>query len=222
VRRLALLLALILLPLAALANDAIAQPMKTMRRVAGKDDRGKYDITWVQLTERFADAAVRARVNADLEKEALSHICRPTDGEYLDAWYEMKVTYLSSHVLGVTTAKFISCGFPNPLHGTWALLYDLRTGERIEVETEVAERRAFRRFVDRRVLANQPRDMPDCTGVYKPPTSYIYILGQRTLDVSQDFPNVIQACGYTTEIPYADIVRFLRPGSALRTLAPGR
>ncbi|MFL5385341.1 MAG: hypothetical protein ACJ8GN_22710 [Longimicrobiaceae bacterium] len=217
-RRSTLFLALSLLALAGSAADAVAQPLTRTRRIAGKDDRGKYEIVWLQLTERFPDAAVRARVNADLEKEALSHICRPTDGEYLEAWYQMKVTYLSAQVLGVSTGMFISCGYPNPLHGTWALLYDLRTGARIEVETEMAERRAFRRFVDRRVLANQPRDPAECKDAYKPPAGYIYIPRQRTLTVIQDYPNVVQACAYDTEIPHADIIRFLRPTSALRTL----
>jgi hypothetical protein len=219
VRRIALLLALSLLPLAALAADCAAQPLTRTQRIAGKDERGKYDITWLQLTERAAGAAVRARVNTDLEKEARSHICRPNDGRNLDAWYEMRVTYLSRHVLGVSAAEFISCGGPSPSHGTRALLYDLRTGSRIEVETEMAERRAFRRFVDRRVFANLPRDAGECADVYKQGTwGYIYILNARTLAVSQDYPNVVKACGYATDIPHADIVRFLRPTSALRTL----
>ncbi|MFL5541186.1 MAG: hypothetical protein ACJ8J0_19520 [Longimicrobiaceae bacterium] len=204
--------------LALTASEAAAQPMTRTLRIAGKDARGKYDVSWLQLTERFPDAAVRARVNADLEKEARSHICLPNEGENLAAEFQMKVTYLSPHVLGVSTFEFITCGGPNPSHGTRALLYDLRTGGRIEVEAEMAERRAFRRFVDGRVLANQPRDPAECKDAYAVTTGYIYILKQRTLSVTQDYPNVIQACAYETEIPHADIIRFLRPTSALRTL----
>jgi len=218
-RRLALLIALYLLSLVGAAADCAAQPMTRMLRTGGKDQRGKYDIMWLQLTGRFAYAAVRARVNADLEKEARSHICPANAGEYLGSEFSMKVTYLSPYLLGISTFEFSTCGGASPVHGTRALLYDLRTGRRIEVENEMADTRAFRRFVDARVFASQPGDAGECADAYKSGTGYIYILNARTLSVTQDYPNVIMACGYTTEIPHADIIRFLEPGSPLRTLA---
>jgi len=217
-RRLTLLLALCLLALTATV-DCVAQGMTTTRRIRGNDRRGKYDIAWLRLTERFADAVVRARVNRDLEHAARSHICPADAGRFLESEFSMEVTYLSPRVLGVSTFEFSFCGGANPTHGTRGLLYDLRAGRRIEVENQVADPRAFRRFVDRRVLATKPRDAGECadTDTW---TSYIYILKERDLSVTQDLPNVIMACAYETLIPHADLIPFLEPGSPLRTLAP--
>jgi len=222
-RRSALLLPLCLLSLAAFHGDCVAQPTTRTVRIAGKDQRGKYDISWLQLTTRFP-GPVRARVNTDLEKEARAHICPANTGEHLDAEFSMKLTYLSPDLLGVSTAEDSFCGGAHPVHGTRGLLYDLRTGARLEVEQEMARAEAFRRFVDRRVLAARPSDTSEeCAEVNKQQSwGYIYILEPRGLSVTQDYPNVIMACGYTTDIPYADIIPFLKPSSALRTLVPSR
>jgi hypothetical protein len=136
----------------------------------------------------------------------------------------MKVTYLSPRLLGVSYFEFITCGLAHPVHGTRGLLYDLRTGARLEVEREMAAPRAFRRFVDRRVQAARPSDAPEeCAGSYKERSwGYIYIFAPRSLSVTQDFPNVSMACGYTIDIPYADIIPFLKRDSPLQTLVPNR
>ncbi len=224
-RRISILLALPLLALAASADVSAAQPgMTTVRRIHGNDQRGKYDIAWVRLTERFSNAVVRARVNADLEREARSRICDPDPQRVrsLAAEFEMEVTYLSARLLGIRTTEFVSCGGAHPTHGPGALLYDLRTGRQLAVENQVADPEAFGRFVARRALAARPRNPGECAGAYTldplGQTGYIYLLKSRTLTAIQDYPHVMKACAYETEIPYADIVRFLKPGSPLRTL----
>jgi hypothetical protein len=211
-----------LLSLAVFRGDCAAQPMTRVRRIAGNDRRGKYEITWLQLTERFANPVVRARVNADPEKEARSHLCPPNAGEHLDVSFEMKVTYLSPRLFGISTGEDSFCGGAHPVHGTRGLLYDLRTGTRLDVEREMVNAGAFRRFVDRRVRAARPSDAPECADAYDHGEGYIYILRERTLSVTQDFPNVIMACAYTTEIPHADLIPFLKPNSPLRTLVARR
>jgi hypothetical protein len=227
-RRFSFALVLSLLALAASAAPCAAQPMTRVQRIHGNDRHGKYDITWVRLTERFADRAVRARVNADLEREARTHICDPDPERTrsLEAEFEMKVTYLSPRLLGISTAEDSFCGGAHPIHGPGALLYDLRTGRRLTVEAEMTDPRAFRRFVARRALAAAPRDAGECASEYTAEalagTGYIYVLKDRTLTATQDYPNVIMACGYATDIPYADILRFVKPGSPLRTLAARR
>jgi hypothetical protein len=231
-RRVSILLALSLLALAASADVLAAQQqgMTRAQRIRGNDHRGKYDIAWVRLTERFSNAAVRARVNADLEREARSHICdRAPNAEqlrYYEAEYAMEVTYLGPRLLGIKAFRFLTCGGPSPSKGTTALLYDLRTGRRLTVEDEMADPRAFRRFVARRVLAARPHDAGECADLYTledlTRTGYIYLVTARTLQASQDYPNVVQACGYDVDIAWADVVRFLKPGSPLRTLVPGR
>ncbi|HEU4557521.1 MAG TPA: hypothetical protein VFS20_06715, partial [Longimicrobium sp.] len=101
-RRTFLVFALSLLTLAASMDVAAAQRgMTTIRRTQGSDARrGKYSVAWVQLTQRFANAPVRARVNADLEREARRHICEadpdPRRARNFDATYGMEVTYLSA------------------------------------------------------------------------------------------------------------------------------
>ncbi|HEX9939205.1 MAG TPA: hypothetical protein VGB15_18830 [Longimicrobium sp.] len=229
-RRISILLTLPLLALAASAGDCVAQGMTRVQRIQGSDQRGRYDIAWVRLTERFPNAAVRARVNADLEREARSHICdRAPDRErrrHYEAEYEMKVTYLSPRLLGISTREFISCGGAHPNHGPGALLYDLRTGRQLVVENQVADPEAFGRFVARRALAARPRNPGECVDAYTldplGETVYIYLLKNRTLTAIQDYPHVMKACAYETEIPHADIVRFLKPGSPLRALVVRR
>lgn len=218
-RRLTLALAMTLS--VSTAVDAAAQGMTATRRIRGDDARGKFDVAWVRLTERFPDAAVRARVNRDLEREARSHICRPGDGRHLEAEFSMEVSYRSARLLGVSTFEFVYCGGAYPTHGTRGLMYDLRTGRRLEVEQEVADSAAFVRFRDARVETARPDDTEDCPhpGEYH---SYIYILKPGNLSVTQDFPNVIQACAYETLIPHADLIRYLKPASPLRALVASR
>jgi len=221
-RRLPILLSLCLLALAATVADGAAQGMTTTRRIRGNDQRGKFDIAWLQLTQRFPNAAVRARVNRDLENEARSRICPAGAGQHLESEFSMEATYLSPRLLGVSTFEFSFCGGAHPTHGTRGVLYDLRTGRRIEVENEMADLRAFRRFRDRRVRAVRPRDPGECADTYDGDTGYIYILKNRNLSVTQDFPNVIMACAYETLVPHADLVPFLKPASPLRALAVRR
>jgi hypothetical protein len=231
-RRLSIL-ALSLLTLAAWPAVVAAQQqgMTTVRRTQGTSaQRGKWNVAWVQLTPRFANATVRARVNADLEREARRHICEPESDprqvRYYDAAYQSEVTYLGPRLLGVRTYYNMNCGGPYPAYGVNALLYDLRTGRRLEVEGEMADARAFRRFVARRALAARPPGGGQCAEMYTleelTETSYVYILGNRGLTAEQQYPHVIQSCGYETRIPHADIVRFLKPGSPLRALVPRR
>jgi hypothetical protein len=223
-RRFLLLLSISPLLLTARAGAAQAT---TVRSIEGNDQRGKYEISWVRLADGAADAAVRRRVNADLEREAKSHACDPEpDPERrrdLEAWYEMEVTYRSPRLLGIRTLMELWCGGASPSSGPGALLYDLRTGRRIELEEEMADPGAFRRFVARRALAAAPSEPAECVELYTleqlAGTSYVYTLNARGLTASQSYPRVINACGYDTEIPYADVVRFVKPGSPLKSLA---
>jgi len=224
-----LLLCLAPLILAAWTRAGAAQAT-TSRSIEGQDERGKYDIAWVRLADGAADPAVRRRVNAELEREARSHLCDPEPDlerrRHLESWYEMEVTFRSPRLLGIRTRMDIWCGGASPSNGPGSLLYDLRTGRRIELEEEMADPRAFRRFVARRALAAAPRDAPECAELYTleqlAATGYVYVLNARSLTASQSYPRVVMACGYDTEIPYADVIRFVKPGSPLRSLAPRR
>jgi hypothetical protein len=214
--------------LLAVGSRAGAAQATTVRSIEGQDERGKYHVTWVRLAEGAADPVARRAVNADLEREARAHVCDaeadPERRRYLEAWYEMEVTYRSPRLLGIRTLMELWCGGASPSSGPGLLLYDLRTGRRIEVESEMADPRAFRRFVARRALAAAPGDAGECGELYTleqlARTGYVYALDARGLTATQDYPRVMMACGYDTEIPYADIMRFVKPGSPLRTLAP--
>ncbi|HKP74145.1 MAG TPA: hypothetical protein VJT67_01320, partial [Longimicrobiaceae bacterium] len=183
-----------------------------------------YDLQWIALTERFANAAVRARVNADLEREARQRLCRPGDGpvEQLSSEFEMRVTHLDARLLAVATGQFVSCGGLSPNHMPTALLFDLRTGRRIDVEREMANPTAFRRYVARRAAANAPMDHKECADGYTAEAlfgqGFIYLLEERRLTAVPDYAQVALACGFDTEIPRADLARFLKPNSPLRLL----
>lgn len=233
---LALAISLLLVPAArdgaAQASDGAPRPgagpaqPATVMRIRGKDERGRYEIGWVRLADGVGDPAARDRVNADLEREARSHVCGPEPDperrKYLEAWYEMEVTYLSPRLLGVSTSMELWCGGGSPAGGPGALLYDLRTGRRIELEEEMADPGAFRRFVARRALAAAPEDAGDCADLYTldelAATGYVYVLNEHGLTAMQSYPRVVMACGYDTKIPYADVVRFAKPDSPLRSL----
>ena len=225
-RRFSLALSLALLALA--AADAAAQGMTRVRRLHGSDRRGQYDLRWIALTERFANAAVRARVNADLEREAREHLCQPGDAPVgqLSSEFEMAVTYVDSRLLGVRTGEFVACGGAHPSFGPGALLYDLRTGRRIDLEGEMTAPRAFHRFVAQRAADAAPGGAGECTELYTADQlsgdGFIYYLEARVVRAVPDYPQVVLACGFDTEIPHADIIRFLKPGSPLRWLAQRR
>jgi hypothetical protein len=221
-RRISLLLALASLLLAASA----AAQATTVQRLRGKDERGRYDVAWVRLADGVGEPAARARVNAELEREAREHICYPeADPErhkYLESWFEMEVTYLGPRLLGIRTRMDSWCGGASPSSGPGALLYDLRTGRRVELESEMADPPAFRRFVARCALAAAPEDAGECADNYDlealTTTGYVYTLNDHGLTATQNYPRVIMACAHDTKIPYADIIRFAKPGSPLRTL----
>lgn len=222
-RRLLLLLAVSPLFLAVPTRTAAAQAV-VVERSRGQDERGTHDIAWVRLRDGAGDPAARERVNAALKREALLHVCHPEpDAErrrHQEAWYEMEVTYRSPRLLGIRTSMEIYCGGVGL--GTGALLYDLRTGKRIELEDEMADPPAFRRFVAIRALEAAPGDAGDCAELYTldqlAKTRYVYVLGERSLTAVQDYPRVALACAHETELAYADVVRFARPGSPLRSL----
>lgn len=225
-RRLSLVLCLILL--AAARDAAAAQGMTRVERLRGSDQRGRYDLSWVALTQRFANAAVRARVNRDLEREARQHLCEPGDAPvaHLSSEFEMAVTYVDSRLLGVRTAEFVACGGAHPSIGPGALLFDLRTGRRIDLEGEMVVPRAFRGFVAQRAAAAAPHDAAECTELYTADElvadGFIYFLEARTLRAVPNYPQVVLACGFDTEISHADVIRFLKPASPLRWLARAR
>jgi hypothetical protein len=136
----------------------------------------------------------------------------------------MEVTLLGPRLLAVATREETFCGGSYPNHGPGGLLYDLRTGARIELEAQMADPRAFRRLVAGRAVAAAPKDAGECAGEHTGErlagTGFIYILNARSLTAIPDYPHVIQACGFDTAISFADVVRFAKPGSPLRSLGP--
>jgi hypothetical protein len=214
--------------LALLASTTHASAQLTrVRRLQGSDRRGHFDLSWIELTERAASATVRARVNADLEREARLRLCEPGDGaaKDLSSEFETRLTHLDARLLSLATSEFVVCGGAHPNHIPTALLYDLRTGRRIDVEAEMVSPRAFRRFVARRAAAVAPH-RNDCRDAYSADqlngTGFIYLLSQRTLNAVPDFAQVSLACGFDVEIPWADVAPFVKSASPLRWLARRR
>lgn len=198
------------------------------KQLRGNDKHGKFNIKWVELTPKFKNNVVRKQINKELEKYAKGYICEAdqSERERMSSTFEMKVTFLSEQILGVKTINDTFCGGPYPDHSPGSLIFNLRTGRRIEIESEVQDQITFRSFVVKKVLATVPKNSGECKEIYVEEdlknTGYIYILDNQKLITIQDYPHVSQACAFETEIPYESITKFIKPGSVLETVMQNR
>jgi hypothetical protein len=210
----------ILLSTAALAAGALT----TKATVKGKDNRGSFNITYVQLTAAIKNKAGRLAVNKDVKKTALSYICEanPKNHKNMESNIAMQVSYVSQDLLGISYTTDYFCNGAYPDHTPMGAIYSIRTGKPLDVEKEVRDEAALRRLVVEKVMANLPKGddaVEDCNQMYGQDEFtagyYTYVLKNGALTVSPDYPHVAQACGFDTDISLNDLKPLLKEGSDL-------
>lgn len=192
----------------------------------GYDDRGKYNFQYPALTDKFSDDTIRNKVNALIQKEVV-------DDRYCeaDAANKTKMESTTSTKILIATADILSfqvhynyyCAGPYPDEGIAPYLFDLKTGEEVNLEDQVADVQEFKNIVTEKFLASPAKNSEtDCADLYTKDqllqASLKYFVTDKYLGVSQDYPHAVQACAYTVEIPYSEIKALVKPGSLLETL----
>ena len=215
-----------ILLLALTTSVAVAAPaLTTKKTIKGNDDRGSYDIDYVQLTPAFKNKVVRDRVNLDLKRFAREQRCEPNrqDRKHMYSNLTMDVSVMNDSVLAVEYTYDNFCMGAHPNNGPGASIYDLRNGKMLDVETEARDGQALRRLVVEKIIANKDAEVyEECKFLYgqEELTSgyYVYTLKKEGLQVTPDFPHVAKACAYDTIIPYGDVLPLVKDGSALESL----
>lgn len=215
-----------LLLLALTTSVAVAAPaLTTKKTIKGNDNRGRYDIDYVQLTPAFKNKVVRDRVNTALKGIARDNLCEANrqDRKHMYANMTMDVSLQNDAVLGLEYSYDNYCMGAHPNHGPGGLIYDLRDGKLLDVETEVRDGQALRRLVVEKIMANKDEEVyEECKFLYGQEELsagyYIYVLKKDGVHVTPDFPHVAQACAYETTIPYSEVQPLLKDGSALESL----
>lgn len=186
---------------------------------------------------RFPDAAVMARVNADLAakekanaadyKECLSDLHDSGGKPDGDTWsVSVSVTYLSAHFLSVGVTSSSYCGGAYPNNGIETpVTYDLSTGSAIDWKTafkpgfltdrlNALYRAAYPKNADaecRKLVRDQPPFGIADDAIFR-------IDAGKGLVVLPDFPHAVQACAQEVPLPLAGIAPYLKNATLLNEL----
>lgn len=203
------------------AHAEVLPGLTEVKQLKGTDDRGLFNLHYVQLTAKVANESVRTKVNKLMEEMAMSSICE-ADAERRDSMesnFFVKVSYGSLDVLAIEANQYYFCGGAHPDGGITSYLYDLRSGEEAPVESQIADAEGFRAAVVSAVLANVPRDADECGEFYTREEflsqSFNYTVAEGKLVASPQFPHAIAACIFETDVPYSAIGVFVKADSVL-------
>jgi len=186
---------------------------------------------------RFPDAAVMARVNADLAmkekanaadyKECLSDLREAGQKPDKDTWsVEVSVTYLSAHFLSVGVTSSNYCGGAYPNNGVQTpITFDLSTGSEIDWKTAFKSG-FFAGALDKLYRAAYPRGSDaDCRSFVReqppfgiPEDAIFRLETGKGLVVLPDFPHAMQACAEEVTLPPVALAPYLKNANLLNEL----
>jgi hypothetical protein len=203
--------------------SAAAAPNVVDRQIRGNDNRGQFNIQYVELSKDAASPAVRSKVNAALATIAKASICEadPANRRRMSSKVDMKVSFINKELLAVEAHRDYYCGGPYPDKGAEAHLFDLQSGNEIRLEDQIVDRSAFRRAIVTKMLANLPKDKEheDCKELYSEDqlrtADVSYLLKAGQLVVSPSYPHVTRTCEFGTPIPWSNVAAFMKPNSPL-------
>lgn len=209
-----------------LASPAIvgtaAHPLTQAGRLQGSDDRGTFDLRYVQLTsEAVPDPALRSRVNAALEQAARISTCvaDPALRHQMSSAYSARVTYASREALAVDARTFLFCGYMGT-SGLHSSLYDLRAGEETRFEDEFADYAGFRAAAAALMLEQAPASPSAyCADGYTLEHFSHRTVGfgitEKGLVARPAYSGERRGCLFAARIPFPVVAPFVRPGSTL-------
>jgi Sel1 repeat-containing protein len=184
----------------------------------------KADVAYPRLS-RHPDAAVMARVNADLEKRHVSSAasalsCSPSVCSGCEHHEDVQVGF-SPEFLSLWVSGNGLCGGPHPVDWADAVTYDLKTGATVDLAKEfvlTTPRGALGKAVVPVFLRHLPRNTPerreqiaDCFGDDAEPGDYrvLLSLADTGLRVATSFAlHQEAACAAEAVIPFGELERF--------------
>lgn len=214
------------------AQAEIRPGFSVPKHLKGKDARGEFDISYVQISPRaLPNTGVRSRVNKAMLDQAKRVICdaNAEEAQNMSSTYSVTVTQASPEMFAVRASFDVNCGGAHPDNGTESAVFDLRSGKQIEVEKEATDGAAFRAAVVEKLLANKPalgEGEKEDEGCYEFYTRehfstdfFEYGVKDGKLVVTPSYPHVILACAFDTEIPLSELKGLFKPGSVLQRVA---
>lgn len=229
------------------AND-IAESAATLSLAEAAPPRSSGKISYVtkeingvavpQVVD-YRDAAVMAKVNAQLSDMAYGFGCDPEFLAQADApetYYDAKVSvsYAENDVFSVYSRASWYCGGPYPTNGdNQSVTFDMRTGEKATADSLFKDYGRDRKAIAAIIFAEQiekyagPSDGQSCKGLYSLEgegdfldfTEYLtYRIEDGDVVAEPVFPHVIAACAEEGRAPAASLSKFFAPGSLLSRL----
>jgi hypothetical protein len=200
------------------ASQAMAA-LTIKQSVKGKDDRGEFDIQYIQLTREFANKTIRNKLNKTIRASALEQICdkNPERKGDMSSSLTMDVGYSSDHAISLLESYETSCGMSFN-GGTRGALYSLTTGDLVEIEDEIENKTAFKNIALNALVKAAPQgDGNDCS--YKredlESKSLEYSVVGNDLVISPYYAQVEKVCGFDTKIPLTHLSRMVKKDSTL-------
>jgi hypothetical protein len=200
----------------------------------GSDDRGKYDMHYPVLTNKFSNEKIRDKVNAVIKKEVFNNQFCDVNPDNRDMSSEVNVTihHATPKILSFSIEYYQDCGGAHPNDGSRPYFFDLTTGNEIYMdedqvdgvkisrvlENQVSDMKVFRNFVIEKFLAGIPKDADsECKSLYTREelsrASFQYTAMDKHLTVSSVYPQVVKACEYQIDIPYSQLKKFTKANS---------
>ncbi len=195
------------------------------KEYSGKDNRGTWKIEVPRFTKVISVKSVRSKLNSSILKYAKSYLC--------DANKEQKDNY-SSEVSGsilalrrdlvsVELTFSYQCGGPYPGYGTSTYLYDLNTGDQVELSSQIKDVEKLKAIAVRALINSAPKDAEGlpaedgCAQYYNEENIQFpsYSVLNNTIEVSTDFVHAIQACNFSARIDIDELKALLKPESLL-------
>ena len=210
------------------AKAGIPPGLVEQASLKGSDNHGKYNIKYVQLTAKAANAKVRAKVNAGLHAAAKGYICASNAKMKADMSAEMttRVTLARTDLFGIEEQSEVYCGGAHPDGGVAPRLFELVTGTEVNFANQFANT-AKLQSLSAGALATKARGKSaDCKEVYTKGSlanaGYFYsIKGTTGVEVTLSLPHVAMACQDSAMVAFASLAPLLKAGSALSALMKG-
>jgi len=197
------------------------------KQLKGKDARGEFDISYVQITPRALPRyTIRRHVNAQIAATAKSMLCEADrkNADKMNSNLSTTVTHANADLLAIRQGYDNYCMGAYPNHGTTSAIFNLHSGLELDVELEAIDSAALKAAIVDKVLANKPAkdEGSDCDTLYDreqlSQTGYEIGLKGTNLIVTQDYAHAFQACGYDTEISLADLKPLIKAESVLQRI----
>lgn len=224
-----LFIVLSLIGLSCIARAEIVPDLVIVKSKKGHDLRGRFDLQYPVLTDKFPNKRIRDKVNATINKEVLEEgYCSedPRLKNSMKSTSKITVFYASEKILSFRKDIYYSCGGPYTDIGKIFYIFDLRSGKKFDIKGKLKNPNAFTKLLIKKFQDNIPKNISsDCTHLYTTnelSNMYVeYLMANKKLIVSLAYAHVARACEFSIKIPCSQLKAYAKPGSLLEVLCDG-